>query len=303
MTVQNVTSPRLSLEEVSAFLQKNDLPAARYIKSISKSVESSVYSIITENENYILTLYEQNSLNPSMIKESSNYFIDKGFPFPKISGTGKLLDRQAILSSHLLGKAKNLWDGTDYETIGFLMGNLHKCSEKCTLAQNPTTPYIWSLSTNFYQIQYKIPIDFQRLEQEIFFLEENWPSQIPKGLIHGDIWRNNVLFSNDVLSGILDFKPSYEPFILDLANIIKGIPAENTTALTSLISSYELARPLTAAEYSSLHLMVSAKFLTTILYFLKKAIQAPNRKDEFQTYAFLNLLKLDSWKEQAELIT
>ena len=303
MAAYSESFPRLSFEEVSFFLKKNHLPDLKHIRSIRKNTESSIYSIITEKENYILTLYEDNLLDLSNLKKITSHFTAKGFPFAKILEIGTLMNNQAILSSHMEGKSKKLWDDRDYEKIGFFLGNLHKCSENSNTPLNSTTPFIWSLSKAFYEIQYKIPAEFQRLEQEIFFIEESWPQNISKGLIHGDIWKNNILFTNETISGVLDFNPIYEPFILDLANIIKGIPTENTTALASLISNYELIRRLSNEEWDSLHLMVSAKFLTTILYFLTKGISLPNRKDEFLTYAFLNLIKLDSWKEQAELIT
>lgn len=293
MTRTNNTPCRLSKDELSNFLKLHNLGVLKYVKLISKGIESSTFSLFTETESFVLSLFEEKEHNLKWLKEISHFFVSNGFPLTSIVAVGEISNKQAVISSHLTGKVKNNWTSDDYESIGFLLGNLHKCAS--TLPNTVSTiPFIWQLSSTFFEIQGQIPKEFQRLEQEIYFLEEEWPSHLPKGLIHGDIWHKNILFMDDTISGLLDFHPSYEPFILDLANLIKGIPDRNPIFQNALLSGYELARPLSFEERDSLDLLVYAKILSTILYLLKKSIHHPTRKDEFQTYAFLGLLKLDS---------
>ncbi len=287
------SSCRLPEKEVSLFLNQHHLGNLKYLKSISKGIESHTYSIITETNLFVLTLFTTKTPNLSFMKETSDFFTAKGFPFAKILATGEITNKPAIITSHLTGKGKNDWTEEDYESIGFLLGNLHKSASLLT-SSSPNLPFIWGLSTTFFEIKQRIPKEFHRLEEEIFTLEEIWPHDLPKGLIHGDIWHKKILFSEGIVTGILDFNPSYEPFTLDLANLIKGIPSENSTFLPALLTGYEVARPLSSEELASLDIFAYAKIISTTLYLLKQSIHHPARKDEFQTYAYLNLLKLDS---------
>ncbi len=294
MSIQFETTSQLTKEEIEPLLNSNHLGRLRYIKSISKGIESSSYDLIMESENYILTIFNNSPLDLAFLKETTNHFENKGFPFAKILANGFISSKPAFVSTHLPGKVKNIWTESDYKELGFFLGNFHKCSyfyKNCT----KTLPFIWQFSNIFYEIKKAIPNEFLRLEQEIFLLEEEWPTDLPKGLIHGDIWPKNILFTESSISGVLDFNPSYDPYILDVANILKGIPKESSHLREALIFGYELTRPLTSIEFKSLDLVIYAKIIASILYLLEKAIFYPKRKDEFQTYAFLNLIKLDSF--------
>ncbi len=293
MAILNESLFRLSIEDISPILKSHNLGDLKYIKSISKGIESQTFSLITENSSYILTLFETDDHNLTQMQNISHFFTSRGFPVPKIVATCEVSNKKSIISSHLTGKVKSDWTIDDYEAIGFLLGNIHK-SASAIPKMISNTPFIWQLSTSFYQIQKQIPKEFQRLEQEIILLEESWPLNLPKGFIHGDLWHKNVLFEGANITGLLDFKPSYEPYILDLANLIKKIPQTNTNFREALLSGYELSRPLSLEENQSLDLLVYSKILATILYLLNKSLYYPNRKDEFQTYAYLGLLKLDS---------
>ncbi len=288
MTYPYEVSLRLSEEEIDSFLKLHNLGNLRQIKRIAQGIESSTFSLITERNSFVLTLFNEQK-NLPLIQEATSFFTTQGFPFAKILSIGEINKKPATISLHLKGKGKNEWSLKEYETIGFVLGNLHKCAENFTKPIK-THPFIWQLSQNFYEIQHQIPKEFLVLEQEIFFLEEHYPSHLPKGLIHGDLWHTNILFSNDSVSGILDFNPSYEPFILDLSNLIKGIFDEECK--DTLLSAYELTRPLSSEEHAYLPLFTYAKIVATIIYLLKKSLHYPDRKDRFQTHAFMNLLKL-----------
>jgi homoserine kinase type II len=294
MSIQFETTSQLSKEEIEPLLESHGLGTLKYIKSISKGIESSSYNLITENESYILTIFNDSLIDLTYMKETTNHFNNKEFPFAKILATGLISNKPAFISSHLSGKVKSSWTESDYKELGFFLGNFHKCSYFYKNSTK-TLPFIWQFSNLFYKIKKHIPNEFLRLEQEIFLLEEEWPNDLPKGLIHGDIWPKNILFREDSISGVLDFNPTYDPYILDLANILKGIPKETPNSKEALLLGYELSRPLTPIEFKSLDLVIYAKIVASILYLLEKAVLHPKRKDEFQTYAFLNLIKLDSF--------
>jgi Ser/Thr protein kinase RdoA (MazF antagonist) len=76
---------------------------------------------------------------------------------------------------------------------------------------------------------------------------------------------------------------------------------ENPDLLKALLEGYELVRPLSLNEKNYLPLMIYAKTIKTILILLEKSLRSEKRKDEFQTYAFLGLLKLETLYESIKL--
>jgi Ser/Thr protein kinase RdoA (MazF antagonist) len=230
------------------------------------------------------------------IEKAASYFSSKGFPIPKILARGTILNQTAVISEELIGKVNPEFNEFDYHKIGFFLANLHKASEEFS-SISPTLPFIWNLSSLFLALKDSIPKEFFHLEKEIYLIEETWPKNIPKGFIHGDLWHKNILYSDNEITGVLEFNPSYEPYILDIANLSKGIFHEKPLFMKALLEGYEIVRPLSIDETTYLPLMVYAKTIKTILVLLEKSLVSVKRKDEFQTYAYLGLLKLESLYE------
>jgi homoserine kinase type II len=300
MVSKKNTEPKILLKDINIFAQATGINEIKYIKLISRGVDSQTFSLYSSKESYILTLSEKLPKHIAFIQNASNFFAAKGFAFPKILAIGEILNKKAIVTEELHGKVKSEFDEKDYFKIGFYLGNLHKASSEFS-AISPTLPFIWNLTTLFHEIKKFIPKEFLFLEKEIYLLEESWPQKIPRGFIHGDLWHKNVLFSNDEISGILEFTPSYEPLILDLANLSKPIVTEKPNLFKALLEGYELVRPLSQNEKNYLPLMIYAKTIKTILYLLEKSLQSEKRKDEFLTYAYLGLLKLETLYESMQL--
>ena len=110
---------------------------------------------------------------------------------------------------------------------------------------------------------------------ELDFVEANWPADLPKGVIHADLFPDNVFFLGEGLSGIIDFYFACNDFFAyDIATCINAWCFEpdgglNVTKTRNLLSAYRRVRPFSDAELEALPLLArgsALRFLLTRLY-------------------------------------
>src|SRR5260370_41797313 len=113
------------------------------------------------------------------------------------------------------------------------------------------------------------------LEEELDFLESVWPRDLPTGVIHADLFPDNVFFRDRDLSGLIDFYFACTDFLAyDIAICLNAWCFEadlsfNVTKARLLVASYGAFRPLSAAELAALPLLArgsALRFLLTRLY-------------------------------------
>jgi len=115
----------------------------------------------------------------------------------------------------------------------------------------------------------------RELGSEIDFFEAKWPKELPSGVIHADLFNDNVFFLHDRLSGLIDFYFACNDFFAyDVAICLNAWCFEsdgsfNVTKARLLLSSYRAVRPIGAAELAALPLLArgsALRFLLTRLY-------------------------------------
>ncbi|MBN9021691.1 MAG: phosphotransferase, partial [Rhizobiales bacterium] len=113
------------------------------------------------------------------------------------------------------------------------------------------------------------------IEAELAFLEANWPSGLPEGVIHADLFPDNVFFLQNRLSGLIDFyfacndMLAYDVGICLNAWCFEPDGSLNLTKSRALLRGYNDRRPMSAAEVARLPLLArgsSLRFLLTRLY-------------------------------------
>ena len=113
------------------------------------------------------------------------------------------------------------------------------------------------------------------LEAELDHLEAHWPRELPEGVIHADLFPDNVFFLGDALSGIIDFYfACTDALAYDLAICLNAWCFEsdesfNVTKARHMLSNYRKVRPFTTAELEALPLLArgsALRFLLTRLY-------------------------------------
>jgi homoserine kinase type II len=113
------------------------------------------------------------------------------------------------------------------------------------------------------------------VEADLAALEQGWPADLPTGVIHADLFPDNVFFLNDKLSGLIDFYfACNDMLVYDVAICLNAWCFEpdaslNVTKARGLLSAYQAVRPLSAKETAALPLLCrgsALRFLLTRLY-------------------------------------
>jgi homoserine kinase type II len=111
----------------------------------------------------------------------------------------------------------------------------------------------------------------EELGQELDELERRWPTDLPVGTIHADLFPDNVFFRGEAVSGLIDFYFACTDFLVyDVAICLNAWCFEsdgsfNVTKARLLLASYRAARPLTAEEFATLPLLARGSALRFLL--------------------------------------
>ena len=116
-----------------------------------------------------------------------------------------------------------------------------------------------------------IPNSLQTIESEIKHIKKNWPKNLPKGIIHADLFPDNVFFSKNKISGFLDFYFSCNDYLsYDLAITINAWCFRegkfNQQLFFNIIEGYQTVRKLESSEKKFLNLLLrgaALRFLFT----------------------------------------
>ncbi len=291
-------------QKILTFALRAGLFYPEKVKLISKGIASETYQIFNENKRYIVTRFinESVSLQSILIMKLSRFFSKMQFPVPVILATGQIDKCETILTEHKWGKVKLEWSNDDYAQLGTLTANLH-WTQRLFFHNQPTRSLPEMMQKMMQDTKDSLPESFKPLLDEIESLIYKWPSDVPKGLIHGDIWVKNIFFENDKISALLDFHlPYYDCIVYDLGAILKGIyfsksAQDNDQKLNAFLTAYQKINPLSEREIELLPLMLRAKIIYTTLFMLTQATYNLPMRENYLSIAMFNYIKLKETKE------
>lgn len=277
----------VSDDELERFLADYDLGALLSYKGIAEGVENSNYFLHTAQGAFILTLYEKRTR-----PEDLPFFLGlmehaarKGVacPTPVHDREGRALKtlagRPAAIVTFIEGVSTRRPRSEHCATVGAELAKLHLATADYPASRpNALTVAGWrpltaAVGGRADEIAPGLAAD---LESELAVLEASWPRELPTGVIHADLFPNNVLFLGDAVSGLIDFYfAATDAYAYDLAICINAWCFEadhlslNVTKSRALIESYAAVRPLSAVELEALPLLCrgsAMRFLATRLY-------------------------------------
>ena len=276
----------VSDDELEAFVAQYDIGAVKYYKGIAEGVENSNYLLSTDCGSYILTLYEKrverNDL-PFFLGLMDHLAANK-FPCPiPIHGRDgaslrDLCDRPAAIVTFLNGMWPRQINPSNCHALGEAAAKLHVAAANFTLErENNLSLSGWKnlaaeteVGANEVATELK-----QTVAGEVTYLEGNWPDGLPSGVIHADLFPDNVFFDGDELSGLIDFYFACNDFLAyDLAVCLNAWCFEpdtsfNITKARLMINAYRKVRSCSVAELNALPLLArgaALRFLLTRLY-------------------------------------
>jgi len=276
----------VSDDDLEAFLADFDLGELLSFKGIAEGVENSNYVVITGRGTYILTLYEKR-----VKAEDLPFFLGlmehlarRGVacPTPIRARDGGVLrtlcGRPAALTSFLSGVWPRRIHPHQCQAVGAALAAMHRAGSDYTLKRPNALslpgwhPLFDSCRARANEV---MPGLEDELADELMALDSMWPSGLPAGVIHADLFPDNVFFHGDELSGLIDFYFACNDFLAyDLAVCLNAWCFEadlslNVTKARLMITAYRRERPLDAAEIAALPALArgaALRFLLTRLY-------------------------------------
>ncbi|MBT4740006.1 MAG: homoserine kinase [Rhodospirillaceae bacterium] len=273
-------------EALFAFVSDYDIGNVVSCKGIAEGRENSNYLLHTEQGPFILTLYEKR-VNPSDLPfflGLMQHLAETGVkcPVPVVARDGvalrTLAGRPAAIITFLQGVWPRRTSSLHCAGVGRAMADMHDASKTYagkranTLSINDWRPLYDSVSDHADDVTAGLSIE---IEAELAHLEATWPKGLPTGVIHADLFPDNIFFLADKISGIIDFYFACTDYLAyDIAVCLNAWcfepdAAMNVTKTQHLLAGYEDVRPLTHQEKTALPILArgaALRFLLTRLY-------------------------------------
>ena len=273
----------ISLLELNEFLDLYSIGKADDLVGIKSGIENTNYLVKINNQKYILTIFEKRTHQDDLpfFFNLMNHLNDSGIKCPQAIKTKddeyyKLLKgKPASLTSFVDGKILNRIEPNHCSELGKSMALLHNASSVLNMSRNNQMGFenfgvlIKKLEENMAESD-DVPIEL--IKNEYHFLNQNISFNLPSGIIHADLFPDNVFFINNSLSGIIDFYFSCNDYYAyEIAICINAWCFEeksnefNISKAKKLLSSYNDVRELTISEIDSLPLLCRAAALRFLL--------------------------------------
>jgi homoserine kinase type II len=273
-------------DELAAFVASYEVGALLSYKGIAEGVENTNYLLHTEKGPIFLTLYEKRvdpgdlpfflGLMEHLAKAGLNC------PTPVRDAQGRMLRALAGRPAALVTFLEGVWirrpQPRHCAAVGKALAGLHVAGRGFGLTRanglglSGWRPLFERFEARADEI---VPGLAAAIRQELDFLEVHWPAGLEPGVIHADLFPDNVFFLGDTLSGLIDFYfACNDALAYDIAVTLNAWCFEsdhsfNITKGQALLKGYESVRPLSVAEREALPLLArgaALRFLLTRAY-------------------------------------
>jgi homoserine kinase type II len=272
--------------ELGAYLRDYDVGELLSYKGIAEGVENSNFLLHTSSGAYILTLYEKR-VNPDdlpfflgLMQHLSGKGINCPLPVMRRDGgtIGELAGRPAAIVTFLEGMWMRRPTVEHCRAVGAALAGMHLAGADYPLRRSNALSIsgwrpLWERARNRAdEVEQDLSAE---TEGHLSFLEANWPADLPSGVIHADLFPDNVFFLGKRLSGLIDFYFSCTDILAyDVAVCLNAWCFEkdhsfNLTKGMAFLDGYTALRPLSDAEAEALPVLcrgAALRFMLTRLY-------------------------------------
>jgi homoserine kinase type II len=273
----------VAADELADFLSHYDIGELLSYKGIAEGVENSNFLLHTSTGNFILTLYEKRVAKADLpfflglMTHLASRGIDCPQPVKRKSGEAlsTLADRPAVIISFLEGVWPRKPTVAQCGEVGQALAKLHLAgrdfgmSRANALSVSGWRPLFEAAASRADELQHGlrsfITAELERLESGI------WPKNLPQGVIHADLFPDNVFFLGEKLSGIIDFTfacndiLAYDVAITLNAWCFEADHSFNVTKARAFLNAYGRERKLSEAERDALPLLARGAALRILL--------------------------------------
>jgi homoserine kinase type II len=276
----------VSDEEMMAFIAEYDIGELVSAKGIAEGVENSNYLIGTTKDHFILTLYEKRVREEDLpfFLGLMDHLAARGIPCPEPvhAKDGRALRQLAGRPAAVISFLEGLWPKkirpVHCAELGRALAQFHAAGadfaiqRKNSLGPKDWRPLYETAAERAHEVDESLAL---LVESELDALERAWPHDLPTGVIHADLFPDNVFFIGDKLSGLIDFYFACNDYMAyDLAVCLNAWCFErdrsfNTTKARQLLAAYGAERKLSRDELNALPILcrgAALRFLLTRLY-------------------------------------
>jgi homoserine kinase type II len=276
---------KLNKENIEEILSNYSIGNLKEFRGIEEGIENTNYFLLVDNNKYILTIYEKR------VKEKDLPFfsqlmsdLDKsGFkcPVPIESNNKKTIinykNKNLMIVSFLEGRAKNILSPENCKSVGQEVAKMHEITKNFNIKrENDLSINSWrnifdQVKDKCVHIHKDLPL---LIESNLKDVEKNWPKNLPTGIIHADLFSDNIFFDNNNLSGIIDFYFSCNDFYaLEIAICFNALCFDgpknnlsfNVTKAISFMSGYNKFRKLNNDEKKCIKVLSQGSALRFLL--------------------------------------
>ncbi|MDQ2954836.1 MAG: homoserine kinase [Pseudomonadota bacterium] len=282
----------VSAEDLAAFIAGYDLGELLSYKGIAEGVENSNFLLHTAAGHFILTLYEKRVAASDLpfFLALMEHLAGRGIvcPQPVKNRKGKTLGLVAARPAAIVTFLDGMWirrpDARHCAAVGEALAKLHLAGADF----HPTRPNALSLagwrtlyahcSARADEVQ---PGLKDIIENELAALEKSWPRALPQGVIHADLFPDNVFFLGDRLSGLIDFyfactdTLAYDIAICLNAWCFENDYSYNVTKGRALLQGYAKVRRMSDGELEAMPVLARGAALRFLLTRLVDWLDVP----------------------------
>lgn len=288
--------------EIKKILDTYDIGSLKKFHGITEGIENTNYFIKTSRKKIILTIFEKRVQNRDVpfFVNLMDMMQKKGFKCPKPIKNKKnkvifkIKNKPAIIVSFLEGKSKKNLNNKECFHIGKEIAKFHQISSKLKIKRKNTlglkTWFKMYEQTKKYNAQYSL-----KLKSYLNAYKNNKPKKLSSGIIHADLFPDNIFFKNGKFSGFIDFYFSCnESFLYELAICINALCFDknkiNKIKIKNLLKGYNSIIKIKSNEFKQLNVLclgAAIRFFVTRLYDQKNTPKdAKIKKKDPKEYLF-----------------
>ena len=270
MAVFTIVTP----EEFAVWLRNYSIGALTRLEGIAAGIENTNYFVTTTHGRYVLTLFEKLKAHElpfymNLMTHLSAHGIPCPQPIANLENNvlGELNGKPASIFTCVPGADLKEVDAARCATIGELLAQMHLAARSYAANMpNPRGPRWWAAAAPQVAPFLAAPAA-DMLAGEVRFQAQHRHDELPRGAIHADLFRDNVLWDGARVGGVIDFYfACTDALLFDVAITVNDwccspAPGLDTGRAQALLAAYHRVRPFTAAEHAAWPLMLRAAAL------------------------------------------
>jgi len=258
-------------------------------KGIKKGIENTNYLLKTNKKKFILTIFEKRVhkkdlpffMNLMDKLDQKKIICPKPLKNKKKKYLSTIKHKSACIVTFLKGKDKTHLDYKNCFDVGKNIAKFHKATSKIALYRENSMS-IKKLDSLLRSIKFKSikkTLDLKSvLSTNLRDIKKEWPINLPTGIIHGDLFIDNIFFDKNKFSGFIDFYFSSNDYLMyEIAICINALCFDkiktefimNNKKIRNLINGYESVRSISKKEKDSLNILcrgAALRYLLTRIY-------------------------------------